>query len=358
MASSGSTEQFPVLMTPSAGTILATYNCTARCEHCCFDSHPGIKQRLSLEEIKSAIDQMCETGSLRLIVFSGGECFTLGEDLDRAVEHAAQKGLMTRCVTNGFWAGTPEKARRRLSDLKLAGLKEINFSTGDFHQRWVPQANIINGVLAALELELTCLVVIEMQKERRVNTQSFIAEPRITELLATERGNQLRIIESPWMPMSPQEMIRQNDPYTLSSQNLHLKSGCTSILGTVVVNPHGQLGICCGLSREMIPELNMDIGPHESITDRCREASSDFLKIWLRVEGPERILAWAASKDPTIEWENRYSHHCHACLALFSDEKVRKVIRLHHQEKIPEVLLKFSLMLRGGKVNPVFSIYG
>jgi hypothetical protein len=43
------------------------------------------------------------------------------------------------------------------------------------------------------------------------------------------------------------------------------------------------------------------------------------MKIWLFVDGPERILAWAAGKDPRIEWENRYAHHYHACLTLFDD---------------------------------------
>jgi hypothetical protein len=30
------------------------------------------------------------------------------------------------------------------------------------------------------------------------------------------------------------------------------------------------------------------------------EAFDDFLKIWICVEGTERILAWAASKDSSI----------------------------------------------------------
>ena len=37
-----------------------------------------------------------------------------------------------------------------------------------------------------------------------------------------------------------------------------------------------------------------------SIAEAQRRAESDFLKLWLRVEGPERILAWAAQKYPDL----------------------------------------------------------
>jgi hypothetical protein len=72
----------------------------------------------------------------------------------------------------------------------------------------------------------------------------------------------------------------------------------------------------------------------------------DFMKIWLHVDGPERILAWAASKDPGIDWEGRYAHHCHACLALFEDPLVRTAIRAHHRERVDDVLARYVAELR------------
>lgn len=82
-----------------------------------------------------------------------------------------------------------------------------------------------------------------------------------------------------------------------------------------VVTPQRRLGFCCGLAREKISELNTDSVPG-TFGDLVEAGGSDFLKIWLWVDGPDRIMAWAASKDPCIEWENRYSHHCQTCLAL------------------------------------------
>ena len=62
------------------------------------------------------------------------------------------------------------------------------------------------------------------------------------------------------------------------------------------------------------------------------------MKRWIRVEGPERILAWAADRDPSTEWEGMYAHHCQACLRLYKDEAVRTVIRDHHREKVADVV--------------------
>ena len=81
--------------------------------------------------------------------------------------------------------------------------------------------------------------------------------------------------------------------------------------------------------------------------------AADFMKIWLYVEGPEKILSWANTKDQTIDWEWKYAHICHSCLAIFNDQKVRKVVKEHYLEKVDEILLKYSFMVRSGNtVSP------
>ena len=97
-------------------------------------------------------------------------------------------------------------------------------------------------------------------------------------------------------------------------------------------------------------QLNLDMPEGKSIMYIYKKAAMDFMKIWLFVEGPEKILAWAAIKDPEIRWENKYAHHCHACLALYKDDKVRNVLRKYYYEKVEEVLLKYSMMIRAGNL--------
>jgi hypothetical protein len=186
--------------------------------------------------------------------------------------------------------------------------------------------------------------MVELQETRRVTASSLAADARIQALLADDRAR-FRLIESPWMPMNPQDHIAQSDDHVLSRRTLHLRGGCESVLRTVVVTPERRFGFCCGLTREQIPELNATCDGG-TLDDLVEAGSRDFRKIWLYVDGPERILAWAASKDPRIEWEDRYAHHCHACLALYKDPLVRGAIRAHHRERVDDVLARYVARLR------------
>lgn len=346
------------VLTPQVATILASYNCTAACENCCFDSHPGIRQRLPLDEILRFIDQAAGFETMRLVVFSGGECFLLKDDLDAAVDHATRLGLSTRCVTNAYWARTEEIALRRLEKLKAAGLRELNVSTGDFHQRFVPQKSVINACVAALRLGLDLVVMVELQRERKVRAAAIQSDERIVAAARRPGRGLFKVVESPWMPMTPGGNVPQPSRTVLGRDNLHRKTGCDSVLTTIVATPSGRLGMCCGLSREKIPELNEDLPKEQPLKQVYFASSGDFMKIWLFVEGPERILAWAASKDATIAWEGKYAHRCHACLALFKDERALRVIRDHYSEKVPNVLLRYSLMVRAGLVEaPEFDLF-
>jgi hypothetical protein len=331
---------------PRVLTILGTYKCTAACENCCFGSNPKLTTRLDLPEILAFISEGSRYPECRLVAFSGGECFLLGDDLVAAVAHATSLGLATRCVTNGYWARRMDHGRKRLGALKEAGLTQLNISTGDYHQRWVTEEAVANAACLSVELGLKeTLIVVEAQKARRVTAQSFLAaNPRIRGLLEDSSSN-FHIIESPWMPMNLNDRIDQDQERLINRKNVHLRTGCDSIFRTGVLTPDRKYGFCCGLSRERIPELNgsWSSGAVDELIDR---GSRDFMKIWLFVDGPERILAWAASKERRIDWENRYAHHCHACLALFADPLVRETIKTYYQERVEDVMMRYVTRLR------------
>ena len=332
-------------ISPSTLTILGTYQCTAQCEDCCFGSNPWITKRIELNHIISTIDQAARIPTLKLVVFSGGECFLLGKDLVKAVAYATSKNLKTRCVTNGYWAKSIEHGRHRLQELRENGLSELNISTGDMHVKFVPIDSVINAARLAIELELeSVLIVIESRKNAKITKTTIINHPKYKDYLEYFNGR-LRIVESPWMPMDINRSIEQDNYSYITSENVHLRKGCKSILKTIVLTPDKKIGLCCGLSRELLPELNIK-SLNIDLSKILEDAGKDFIKIWLFVEGPERILAWAASKNPNIEWEGRYAHHCHACLAIFQNQLVRDTIKSHYHEKVDEVLFKYSVMLK------------
>jgi hypothetical protein len=338
------------LVEPGSITVLATYKCTAACENCCFGSNPFITKRLSLEVIQQFIEEGARLPSCKLVVFSGGETFLLREDLNEAIKYATDLGLATRCVTNGYWAKRMDRGRKRLAGLVDAGLKELNVSTGDYHQQWVSQDAVVNAACLSVELGMReTVVVVEMQRERRVSADTLSRDDRIRALLDNER-NHFKIVQSPWMPMTEDQVIEQPPEVLLNRNTLHMRGGCSSILSTLVLTPDQRVGVCCGLTREQIPELNGQWS--DGLTSIVEQAGADFLKLWLAVDGPERILAWAATKDPTIEWENKYAHHCHACVAIYRDPRVRSVIRTHYQERVDDVLMRYSLSVRARQAAP------
>lgn len=331
---------------PQILTILATYKCTAACENCCFGSNPFLTKRISLEDIKSFIEEGLRFQFLKLVVFSGGECFLLGDDLVEAVRFASEKGMRTRCVTNGYWAVSMEAGRRRLQELKKAGLNELNVSTGDFHQKWVPEQSVVNAACLGIELEMdSTLIMVELQKKRRVTAASLLKNQYLKRLWDSTSREKFQIIQSPWMPMLVDEVIDQPDGLMLNKNNLNRKKGCDSIFSTAVITPDNQVGLCCGLTREQIPELSIT-WKKGYLEQQIEEATKDFIKIWIYVDGPEKILAWAASKNPEIEWENRYAHHCHVCLRLFKDSLVQDTILKHYRERIEDVLWRYNLSLQ------------
>jgi organic radical activating enzyme len=333
---------------PMALAVLPTYRCTAACEHCCFDSNPTLTQRIDLATILDAIERVSRYPSMSLVSFTGGECFLLGKELDQAVAFATAKGLRTRCVTNAYWAKSYRFGRERLKGLVDSGLREISISTGDNHVKFVAFETVINAIIIALELGLKTDVVVEVMKDRRVRGIDVSTHPRLT-ALSEEQRKRLNILESPWMPMHHQKVIDQPGAMLLNRNNVSHFKGCDSILTTLALTPYNRIGLCCGLSRELIPELTVDQNDFDAILEK---AGNDFMKIWLSVDGPERILAWAASKDPTIDWENKYAHRCHACLALHKDPKVKKVIRESYHERLDDVLLRHGLNLQRQRQLP------
>jgi len=248
-------------------------------------------------------------------------------------------------VTNGFWAITEDIAKERLQRLQLSGLVEINFSTGDFHQKFVPLDRVVSGALAAISLGMRTVIMVEIRKDRSFSKEKLLKDHRLSRIMQNqESSNLLSIVESPWMPVYDSEIVPQEKHLLVNAKNVHLRRGCDTVLSSFVVTPSQGLGACCGLTREQIPELNLGSLEDKSMKQMIQEAFDDFLKLWIYVDGPEKILSWAATIDPSIQWEDKYAHICHACLALYKDPKVRKVIREHHHEKLLDVYFKYWLL--------------
>ena len=333
---------------PTHLTILPTYRCTAACEQCCFESNPHISGRIPIDRILDYIDQAArDFPTLALVVFSGGECFLLRDDLDRAIHRAASRNLATRCVTNGYWATSKAAARRRIGALYRAGLTELNFSTGDEHQKFVPFESVVHGATTAAEYGLSAVIVIEGCREARFTMQSALAHPMLARFLEESPARRnLTLLNNVWMPFQEGSSITQEDEVYRREDRLQRYRGCDNVLENLVITPHEQAASCCGLTFEHIPEMKLGSARRRSLRDLYDSQMEDFIKIWLRVDGPERILHFATTKDPSITFPADAMHPCQVCARLFLDQRVRQVLQRHFLDKVPEVMFRYRMMRR------------
>ncbi|OIJ20897.1 radical SAM protein [Anaerobacillus alkalidiazotrophicus] len=324
-------------------SILLTYQCNAQCENCGTLSSPNNKVRLTLEDVHLAINQAANL-DYQLIVFTGGEATLYKKELISGIKKANECGLPVRLVTNAHWAKSMDPARKIVKRLLDAGLTEINFSTGDQHTRFVPLENVMNASLAAVEHGLPVTIMCEIFRDRSI-TKSFIENHHtFKEIIYSYPNGIINIIESPWMSIDTNPSYHYPDGLTKNRDNLPVVKGCDSVLSTTTLLANGNIAACCGIGMRKIPELQLGNIDKMTLMEADQSAESDFLKRWIKVEGPERILAWASKHDPDIKWENMYAHQCQACFRLYKDEKVRQIIRKYHQEKMADVLFSEWLL--------------
>ena len=334
------TEVLPIARTLS---VMLTHKCNAECTHCGTLSGPKVGGRADLETVLAAIDQAAEIGFAN-VVFTGGEPTIYFDDLLASIAHAGKLGLITRVVTNGGWCKTPERTDRKLERLIDAGLQEINFSAGDEHQRFISLEYVVNGIVSALDHRLPIHLMIEKVKLRNVTKEVVLDHKALRSHPHLER---LGISESPWMPLDPFQINEYEGGHTANADNISHFSGCDSILQTYVLHPLGEVTSCCGIGARVISELRSEQDfkkdKKDSLSASIIDAEEDFLKLWMRQEGPEKILHWAASHDPKIKWENMYAHRCQACARIYADHDVRKVLFDKYEEMIADVLAKAYL---------------
>lgn len=329
---------------PNSLTLLPTYQCTAECTDCCVGSSPRITKRIPQDRLLRYVDEAAQFPGMILVSISGGEAFLLRDDLVELVQRITDRGLVSRIVTNGYWGVNKKGALDTIRPLVAAGLREISFSTGDEHARFVPVDRVLTAIEACLDCGVGVSLMVEERDGHQVTRHTVIeAAKRFPVVYEAIQARTMVILDSPWMQFEDDAPQPTWAPVKMSTRNaLPARQSCTNVLNNIVVSPDEKLGMCCGLPREQIADLNVGDLRTESMTSLYARHVHDILKIWLAVEGPDRILAWAATKDPSIQWENRYAHLCDSCRAVYSDARVTAAIHTYGHEKFDDLMSAFA----------------
>ena len=331
-----------LVIPPKTLTFLTTFQCTAACKNCCFGCNPKFRKKLSLQQMKNYIDQSisCYKHSLRVLVLTGGECFLLKNDLKEIIKYATSKGLLTRVVTNGYWAKTYQQAYETLLSLRDDGLKEINFSTGDEHQEWVAYENIVNGCMASIDLGLTCIVNVETHDTSKFKAKTLLEDHQLKSYFDKKKyKNPLRIDNGLWIPFNKNSKISYD---SIEFKEDITSKRCTSLFSTISINPYSQMLACCGLTSERIEPLRLGSLQHCSIKELYELQFRDLLKIWLFVEGSYSVLQYIYGKRGIKK--RIVGHTCHICAEIFKDTENIQCIKDNYKEIFTTVMFKFELL--------------
>lgn len=322
-------------------SIMPTYQCNAECTNCGTFSNPRVKEKLSQEEVFKAIKEAKNLDFLN-VVFTGGEPTLSWGDLLASITYARELGLHTRIVTNAYWAKSYKSAIDKLNKLIDAGLDEINYSTGDEHSKFIPLSRICYAVKAAYDLGLGFHVNIEGSDNNKIRKIDLI-----NNILLAEIPNDVlvqKFDESPWMPLSPDQKGIYPEDWYVNKKNIDSRTGCNSVLQTIVLQANGKIGACCGLGLKQIEELNVGyIGSKNPLENSIRESEADMLLLLIHYIGPEKILAWAQNYDSSIEWEDMYAHRCQACKRIYSDGDIAAVLKENISDLEPELISSIAI---------------
>ena len=330
-----------MLVRPHTLSIITTHQCTAACDHCCFHCTPKVAKAIPFERMERLIDEAREVPSIRAVVFTGGECYLLGPKLDALVARATSYGFRTRTVTNGYWATSRKAASQRIGGLVKAGLKEVNLSTGTFHSRYVPVEHIIHAAYCSVQAGLVTVINAEIFANSDFDFDAISKHPDLVSMIEDGR---LMVQRNVWMENGGETKLDHNPEHTRFHPDVP-RVGCTTIMNVITVTPDQDLVACCGLTQETIPELHLGNLESQSIRRVLDETQDDFLKIWIHVDGPERILEFVKSHDPEYELPIESVHPCQTCLFVHQDERARRVIREHYREVEDRVIEMYLTMI-------------
>lgn len=324
------------ILEPKILSLVTTDKCTSACKNCCFKCNQRLAQTMSLDKIKFWIDESTNTFSdIISCVFTGGECTLLGKDLCEAIKYSHSKHLKNRIVSNGHWATSESDAVKYLSKLKESGLDELNLSTGDEHQKWVPYERIVYACTAAANLGIFTAVNIENTPKSLFNSTVMLNDDRVSELIKSRR---IVIKDSLWIDFNKSEDNTSTNTCALN------EGPCTNIFNTITISPQSHLLACCGITCRESRYLDLGDALKYPIGRLYDEQFDDLLKLWLYTHGPKDIYTFLCKEKGITDNSCKYPHICSLCHHIMDDDSNMTIIKSNVSNILPTVMFKFQFI--------------
>lgn len=329
------------MIRPNNLAIHVTYTCPLACAHCCFNSSPASRERLSREQILGAIEAL-KAGELELVAFTGGEPLLLGADLVAAVARAHARGFRTRIISSAYFGRSEEGARFRLAPLREAGLDEMTISWDDFHEAFVPFGYIANVFRVARELGIQVGINMVQSSDSRWTARRAREElglpPDAGEVAETSLNRTGRAVTDLASAGFPDRRFLGPCPYVLTGPTL---------------SATGKLLACCGV----IPDtaaltLDPEFRP-ESLNAAIERGLRSPLLNWLFLRGPYALMEQISARSGVaIPAREALGGNCEACKRLFETPEVARHIDEVLRLKAAEIEGELSVLAALGWLTP------
>jgi len=341
-----------LLLKPHQLTILSTSRCTARCAHCSMNSAPGRRERLRLEQITTAISELHHLNGLRVVIFAGGEPTLMGEDLLDAIAHAASLGIMTRIVTNAYWAVSPRRAREKLVELREAGLAELNLSADDYHLPYIPFERVETAWHASKGLGFQAVVIANSSGPKSVVNPRFIMD-RLGEELTMRfdddgfpqplggpgpDGTVYAIFNPTVQRLGRSNLELGEDEFAYPADQESLDGACPWAVRSAALSPKNHLVACCGIEAEHNEVLDFGDATREPLGELVARADDDLVVNAIALRGPLFLKRFVERYAPEVEFRERYASICEICEHVVRRPEVLAVLRRHTAELAHEVM--------------------
>lgn len=329
------------MLSPHSFAIHVTYTCPLSCDHCCFSSSPQNQERLPTDHIIKTINAI-DTSTVKLVAFTGGEPFLLGDDLVKLVSIASNRGFNVRIVTSAFWGKDRKIAKKRLLKLYESGLKEISISWDDFHEKFVSFEHVYNVFWSAVECGILPAINI-VQAEKSYWTSAKVREELgigdlFPDLVAETPLNRTGRAEKNLKEagLRPQRIVGPC-PYVLTGPTLSAKN---------------KLLACCGV----IPNTEALILDHDFKPENLHSAMQKGLKSpllnWIFLRGPYAVMEYISQKhNIPIPDKSNVGGNCEACKLLFERKDISKKIPEAISDKAEEINGELHLLETLGLLN-------
>lgn len=325
---------FPI-KEPQILSFITTDRCTAACRNCCFQCSPKQNTQLTLQEMQECIDQAVrDFPDLVTCVFTGGECTTMGADLFTIICYARKRKLKTRIVTNAHWAENQEVAYEYIKKLRDSGLNELNISTGDEHQKWIPYDRVVFACNAAAAHDIFVAVTVESTSHSVFSSQNILSDERLSKAINSRK---IIVKDSLWIEFDKNIEMKKN----VAVMN---EGPCTNLFNTVAVSPSGIMYACCGLTCKNDAILTLGDIRNNSIRHLYDEQFDDLVKLWLYTHGPKKMNSFLCKKKDMPDDSDGYPHICSLCHHVLEDRKNMDIIKNNITDIIPTIMLKYQLI--------------